>query len=311
MKIASFVSQMKYSDENIAKLESIGEFIQNNTNKISEDDLIEQVKDVDYILAGSSGVQNFSKRVFAAALNLKVISVFGSGVDFIDLEAAREADVLITNAKGANAQSVAEHVFGMALNLSKKITESHIALKDMEANFEGFRGVELFGKTIGIVGFGEIGSRVAAIAKGFNMNIVYHKREKLASSEYKFVELEELFATSDLIVVTVPGTANTQGMINGDLLAEMKSTAILVSTSRESVIDETAILATLAAGKILGYGFDADINEPPNPDFYNYPNVLVTPHTAFFTAESEVNVENTTVDNIVKFHQGVLQNVVG
>ncbi len=311
MKIASFVSQMQYSNENIARLESIGEFIQSSANKISEEELIEKVKDVDYIIAGSSGVKTFSKEVFAAAKNLKIISVLGSGVDYIDLEAAKAANVLITNAKGANAQSVAEHVFGMALNLSKKITESHVALKDSGVNFEGFGGVELFGKTIGIVGLGEIGSRVAAIAKGFNMHVVYNKREKLASSEYQHAQLDELFTISDLIVVTVPGSPSTQGLIGRDLLSKMKATAILVSTSRESVIDEAAILATLEAGKILGYGFDADINESPNPDFYNYPNVLITPHTAFFTAESEVNVENTAVDNIVKFHQGIHQNVVG
>jgi D-3-phosphoglycerate dehydrogenase len=310
MKIASFVSQMKYSDENIARLESIGELIQSNANKISEEELIEKIKDIDYIIAGSSGVKTFSKEVFAAAKNLKIISVLGSGVDYIDLEAARAANVLITNAKGANAQSVAEHTFGMALNLSKKITESHIALKDRGVNFEDFGGVELYGKTIGIVGLGEIGSRVASIAKGFNMDIVYYKREMLASREYKYVQLNELFAISDLIVVTVPGNNSTAGMIGRDLLSKMKDTAILVSTSRESVIDEAAILEKLASGKIQGYGFDADINEPPNPDFYNYPNVLITPHTAFFTAESEVNVENTAVDNIVKFHQGIHQNVV-
>lgn len=169
MKIASVATQMNYQDTNVKKLEEIGTFIRHSVKKFDEDELIELVKEVDYLILGASGIKTFSKKVFEAANKLKVISMLGTGVDVIDLNAARECNVAITNARGANSQSVAEHIFGTALSLSKRIIESHDQLREKGANFEGLKGLELHGKTLGLVGFGEIGSRVAKIAEGFNM----------------------------------------------------------------------------------------------------------------------------------------------
>jgi D-3-phosphoglycerate dehydrogenase len=310
MKIASIVTQMDYSDSNVGKLKQIGEFIQHSVKKIDEDELIELVRDVDYLILGSSGIKFFSKKVFSVAKKLKVISMLGAGVDVVDLDAAKESNVLITNARGANSQSVAEHIFGVALSLSKRIVESHEKLREKGVNFEGFEGIELYGKTLGIIGFGEIGSRVAKIASGFDMEVLYYQRTRLDINEYKYVGLEDLFSRADIIVVAVPGNESTNGLINQELLSKMKNKSILVSISRESVVDEEYILEMLDSKKIFGFGFDADINESPNPLFYKYPNVVITPHTAFFTQESEAKVENTAVENIIKFHEGNPQNIV-
>jgi phosphoglycerate dehydrogenase-like enzyme len=205
---------------------------------------------------------------------------------------------------------VAEHIFGVALRLSKRIVESHEKLREKGVNFEGFEGIELYGKTLGIIGFGEIGSRVAKIASGFDMEVLYYQRTRLDINEYKYVGLEDLFSRADIIVVAVPGNESTNGLINQELLSKMKNKSILVSISRESVVDEEYILEMLDSKKIFGFGFDADINESPNPLFYKYPNVVITPHTAFFTQESEAKVENTAVENIIKFHEGNPQNIV-
>lgn len=310
MKIASIVTQMPYQKQNVAKLEEIGEFIQHNTAKAETDELIDLLKDVDYLITGGSGVKYLGEEVFKQAENLKVISLLSSGVDYIDLEAAKQHGVTVCNAKGANAQSVAEHLLGMTLNLSKKISQSHRGLRDEGKNFVDYEGIELFGKTAGIIGFGEIGSRYAQMVSGMGMKVLYNSTTPKVKSEHQFADLDTLFSKSDLIAVAVPGNDETKNLISKDLLSKLKEKAIIVSISREFVINEQAILEFLESGKLFGYGFDADINEQPNPRFYDFPNVIITPHSAFFTHQSEINVEDTAVENIVKFHAGQPQNIV-
>lgn len=312
MKTISIVTHLHYTPDQHAKLAGIGEFVEHNVNKISEEELASLVTDADYIILGASGVQHFGEIAFQSAKNLKTISVLGSGVDFIDLDAAKAHNVVVSNARGANAQSVAEHAFGMVLSLSKRITESHIGLKDHDASFTQFEGIELSGKNIGIIGFGEIGSRVGRIAKGFEMEVYFHQRTKAVGldGEYEQVDLDRLLEISDVIVVTVPGNPTAEGMISSEQFAKMKKGAILVSISRESVIDKNATLQALDSEKLFGFGFDADISTLPDPVYYKYPNVLITPHTAFITVESGIKVINTAIENILKFHEGEIQNRV-
>lgn len=308
MKIVSLVSQMKYQPKNISLLENLGEFVNINAKKMSEADVAEALKDADFAIVGSSGVEQIGEMVFKSTPKLKAISVLGAGTDFIDLEAAETAGVAVCNAQGANSRSVAEHVWGMILNLSKKITTSHNELKHNKATFVNFEGMELRGKTLGIVGFGDIGSKVAEIGLGFGMDIAYNKRNPLAENKYQYMKLPELFTNSDVIVVAVPGNKSTKGLISAELISKLHSKSILISISRESVIDEQSILQKLQTRDIFGFGFDADINEAPNPEFYKYDNVLITPHTAFYTTESELQVENVVVENLIKFTQGKIQN---
>lgn len=160
MKIVSLVSQLEYTDEQLAKLESLGEFINYHVQKIAGDEIVKRIDDADILIVAGSGVTEITPEVLKKCKNLKFISALTSGVEYIDIEAAKKLGIKVSNLRGANSESVAEHVWGLILSLSKKITESHNGLRKGEYQFSHFEGIELQGKTIGILGFGEIGSKM-------------------------------------------------------------------------------------------------------------------------------------------------------
>lgn len=308
MKIKSICKGMEYSKEHTKRLEALGEFENINITKASEDEIIEILKDTDMAIVGSSGVEGITDKVLNKLPNLKIISLLGAGAEFIDKESAKRHNILICNAKGGNSQSVAEHTFGMILSLSKRITESHISTKSGDYNYLNFEGIELSGKTIGIVGFGEIGSRVANIAKGFGIKIITYSRTKKEIDGVEFVELDELLKSADVIVATISLSVETENMFGVEEISKMKDNVIFVNPSREGLIEKDAFLDALEENKFFGFGMELDINEVPDERFYKYPNVLLTPHTAFFTAESEENVNNIAIENLEKFVKGEPQN---
>ncbi|KXK26251.1 MAG: (S)-sulfolactate dehydrogenase [candidate division WS6 bacterium OLB20] len=310
MKIVSIVSQMQYCPDLLVKLQAFGELVQANEHKADEDRIISLLKDADGAIIGASGVSRIGPDVFAACRKLKVISLLGAGYDFIDIQAATAAGVKVLNARGANSQSVAEHTWGMILGLSKRITESHIATAAGNKSFEPFLGIEMMGKTIGIIGPGEIGRRVAKIAAGFDMNILAHSRSETPVDDLTMVSKQELLKQSDVVVVTVPLNDSTRNMISGEDLALMKPTAILINPAREGLIDKEAVLAALARKRLFGFGMELDINSAADQRFYDFPNVILTPHTAFFTGESEERVDSLAVENILSFFMGSIQNPV-
>ncbi len=237
-------------------------------------------------------------RLLAKAPNLLAVCSLGAGYDVIDVDACTEAGVLVCNQSGANKEAVAEHALGLMLALSKKIMETDRAVRK-ESSVERFRyvGSELLGKTVGIVGLGNIGSRVAEICKvAFRMTVLaydpYLSRERMAARNAEKVDLKELLQRSDYVTLHCPRTPETLGMIGYDELCLMKPTAIFINTSRGGTYDESGLARALAEGRIAGVGIDVFLEEPPASDhpLMAFGNAILTPHNAGSTREAHANV---------------------
>ena len=237
-------------------------------------------------------------RLFAKAPNLLAVCSLGAGYDVIDVDACTKAGVLVCNQSGANKEAVAEHAVGLMLAISKKIMEADRAIRKQNG-IERFRyiGTELFGKTIGIIGLGNIGARVAEICKAaFRMTVLaydpYLSMEKMAGRGAEKVELEELLQRADYLTMHCPRTQETLGMIGYEQLCLMKPTAFFINTSRGGTYRESDLARALGERKIAGAGIDVFLEEPPPTDhpLMAFDNVIVTPHNAGSTREAHENV---------------------
>ena len=225
--------------------------------------------------------------------NLLAVSSLGAGYDMVDVEACTERGILVVNNSGANADSVAQHAAGMMLALSKHMVQLDRLVRrqaGVDRFAEGLVGRELTGKTLGIVGLGNIGRRLARIAaSAFGMKVIafdpYLTPADFQERSAEAVDLEALFAESDLVSVHCPLTAETRGMIDGTAFARMKPTAFFITTARGGIHDEPALVAALETGEIAGAGIDVFDDEPPAPGhpLMNFENVLLTPHVAGVT----------------------------
>ena len=284
-----------------------------NRNKINSQATITLLKDIDILVGGSSGFGYLNNDILEKLPNLKMISILGVGTDWIDLKSAKRLNIVISNAKGANAESVAEHIWGIILGLSKKIVEAdrNVSLKG-EYKFINYLGNEVYGKTLGIIGLGEIGKRVARIAKGFNMQIIGSNKGKEKVDGVELVDLVEIYKKSDIIAICVPLTNETKGMVSNSEIKIMKKGVLITSTSREDIVDQSAVIEGLKSGNIGGYGFDADIMRKikKNSEFHKFPNVIITPHTAFYTKEADSKTYDVCIDNVEAYLKGKPINVV-
>lgn len=234
---------------------------------------------------------------------LKVIAKQGVGTDSIDINAAKEKGIKIVTAAGANSESVADLAFLLMLAVSRQLIPANIMVKD--GGWDRVFGHEVWNKNLGIIGFGEIGQRVAHRAKGFSMKISYydiieHKEaEQLIGATRK--ELSELMSWADFISIHLPLNAHTAGTINGNLLSVMKPSAYLINTSRGGVIDEVALLKALIDHKIAGAGLDVFVDEPlKDLTIAQLPNVVATPHMAAYTFEATERVSIQVANSILE-----------
>ena len=273
-----------------------------------EDILCQEVKDVSGIIIRANG--KVTARVMDSAPKLKVIGRHGAGVDNIDLEAAEKRGITVVNTPHAPVEAVVEHVIGCMVVLSKRILESDQALRagnwDVRYHFHAF---EMRGKTLGIVGIGRIGSRVAEIANAIGMEILYYDVVSNPQVEEKFgakkIELEELLKSSDYITLHVPSTPETKYLINAERLKLMKPTAILVNAARGVVVDTMALYDALKSGKLFGAAIDVFEEEPAPADhpLFSLPNVVVTPHMAGHSDDALIAMAMVAKD-IVRVLQG-------
>ncbi len=278
------------------------------------------------------------KRVIDTFPNLKMITVRATGFDNVDLAYAKQKGVTVCNVPSYGSHTVAEFAFGLILSLSRKIPQATQRVKgDGEFDYRGLKGFDLFDKTLGVIGTGRIGSNVIRIAQGFGMKVLAYDAHTNAqlSQELKFsyVSLNELLQTSDIVTIHIPATAETQHLINKDNIGLLKKTALLVNTSRGSIVQTEALLGAVESGSIGGAALDVLENEAElKEDSKNLlrnelepweiknllsekilienPNVIVTPHTAFYTTEAEQAILQTTVENIKGFINGQPKNIV-
>jgi D-3-phosphoglycerate dehydrogenase / 2-oxoglutarate reductase len=241
-----------------------------------------------------------------------VISTSGAGYDPVDVVACTAAGVLVVNQSGANAEAVAEHVVAMLLSLSKNIPQTDRSLrKERGVDREAFKGQNAQGRTIGIIGLGEVGRRVARICgKGLDMRVLAYDpyieasdfRERGAVS----VALDELLAQADYVTIHCPFNAETKGMIGRRELALMRPDAYLITTARGGIVDEEALADALTAGQVAGAGIDVWNVEPPPLDhrLLTFDNVIATYHTAGVTVDSRYTMAQWNAEQVVQIFRG-------
>jgi len=278
------------TDEAMRDLESEGKVIRADCK--SEDELVEKVRD-DNAKVVISEYFKITGQVMDASPFLKGVVVWGIGYDHVDVEAASERGIYVANTRGSNAESVAEHALALMLSLSRKLlrTDAFVRKGGWVSREEAglpheLIAQDLYGKTLGIVGLGAIGSRVARIAHGLNMRVLaydpYVSIEAAKERGAESVGLEKLLRESDFVTLHVVLTEETRGMLRTRELNLMKPTAYLINASRGPIIDEEALIRALREKKIAGAGLDVFIKEPidlENP-LLKFDNVVVTPHCA-------------------------------
>jgi len=305
--LTGMVDQAK---KKFSELESKIEWIL--VDKGDEQELMEKVPGVD-ILVGARN--RMTSNVFEKADRLIFVQQCSAGYDNIDLKAAREKGVNVSNAGGAGVIPVAEHTIMLMLAIAKNLAKSDSTMKAGEWIFGECMGrvYELHGKLLGIVGLGKIGARVAKLAHGFDMKLQYFDPYREDASDLnlpiKKVSLEELLKTSDFVTINALLTPETRGLIGRKELEMMKETAYLVNTSRGAIVDEGALADILAEKKIRGAGIDVygEHGDPPPPDsrLRQLDNVVLTPHIGGVTAEDIYrNFYETSLGNIMAVVRG-------
>lgn len=253
------------------------------------------IADVDGLIV--RGRTKVTKDVINSAKNLKVIARSGTGLDNIDLAVAKEKNISVVNAPGANAESVAEHTIGFMLALARNLVPTVTTLTSGVWAKSDFRGMELMGKTLGIIGMGHIGKRVAELGRAFGMHILEYVRGGA---------LSDILTNSDFVSLHLPLTDLTRGLMGAREFSEMKKTAFFINTSRGAIVDETALVSALKSGTIAGAALDVYAIEPlpPESELLKLPNVLVTPHVAAVSREGENRVSREIAEKIDRILKG-------
>jgi D-3-phosphoglycerate dehydrogenase len=241
------------------------------------------------------------------APNLLIVSSNGAGFDPVDVDACTAAGVVVVNQSGGNANSVAEHAIGMLLTLSKRIIEADRALRrEANVNRNALMGTEAQGKTIGIVGLGNVGRRIAELCRGLlHMNVVAYdpflSATEMAARGGEKVELDDLLRRSDYVSISCPLTKDNRGMIGAREFALMQSHAYFITTARGFIHDEAALAEALRNKQIAGAGLDVWAKEPPPPDhpLLQFDNVLASPHTAGVTREARENMGRIAAQQVL------------
>jgi D-3-phosphoglycerate dehydrogenase / 2-oxoglutarate reductase len=245
--------------------------------------------------------------LLARAPNLLIVSSNGAGFDPVDVEACTAAGVLVVNQSGGNANSVAEHALGMLLTLSKRIIQADRVLRrEANVNRNALMGMEAQGKTIGIVGLGNVGRRIAELCKGLlHMKVLAYdpflSATEMAARGGEKVELDELLRRSDYVSISCPLTRDNRGMIGAREFALMQPHAYFITTARGFIHDEEALAEALRKKLIAGAGLDVWAKEPPPPDhpLLQFDNVLASPHTAGVTKEARINMGRIAAEQLL------------
>jgi D-3-phosphoglycerate dehydrogenase len=271
---------------------------------ITEDELIPLLKDCDGYIAGLDEV---TEKVLSQCKKLKVVSRYGAGVDRVDLAAAKLNNIVVTNTPGVNADAVAELAFGLVLNLARKILL--LNQKTRAGEWVRSTGIELKGKTIGILGLGAIGRNLARYAQGFSMKVIaydpYINEAYAKDNHITVATFEQVIENADVISLHLPLTEETKHLINRDTINRMKPGALLINTSRGGIIDEEAAYEALSDGRLGGLGLDAFEVEPPTGSpLFHLDNVVVTPHTGAHTKEATENMADLAVENLINVLSG-------
>ncbi len=261
--------------------------------KLTPEELKKIISGYDALIVRSQ--TKVTKDIIKNAGKLKFIARAGVGLDNVDVNEASKRGIIVMNAPGGNTVSTAEHTFSLILALSRNIPQADRSLKKGEWNRKKFMGVELYGKTLGIIGLGRIGAEVARRALSFKMKVIAHDpfllQERAASLGVESVSIDTLFRKSDFITVHTPLTTRTRHVIGGENLKKMKKGVRIVNCARGGIVDEKALVEAIEAGRVAGAALDVYESEPPGEArIISMDRVVTTPHLGASTEEAQVNV---------------------
>ena len=286
------------------ELETIGDCFDISKSASKDEDLANHIKDSEIVVIRSA--TKLTKEVLDKAEQLKIIARCGVGIDNVDLDFAKSKNIFVTNSPSANLISVVELTVALIISASRKLSLADSHLKKGEWNRSQFLGNELYGKTLGIVGFGKAGRLVAERMKSFGMSIVFYDPYVTDwNGSEESIKLDDLLRTADVVSIHVIKTKDTENLISKDKLDLLKPSSIIVNTSRGGVLDEDYLFELLESEKIFGAGLDVYSNEPPeNVDRYNGLNLVTTPHIGASTNEAQLKAGLETIENIKKILAG-------
>jgi D-3-phosphoglycerate dehydrogenase / 2-oxoglutarate reductase len=269
---------------------------------ISAEDLLREIRNYDAIIV--RGRTKVTEAVLAAAEGLKVVGRMGVGVDNIDLKASEAHGVTVVNCPVATTVSVAELTLGLMLSLIRGIPKANSGMKAGEWLKKELVGTELYGKTLGIIGFGNIGEAVARFALAFEMKVIasdpVRKPDEIKAAGAEPVDLEELLNRSDLITLHIPHINTTHHILDAEAFKQMKDGVHIICPARGGVIDESALLAALESGKVAGAALDVFETEPPGESqLLLHPKVIGTPHIGAQTREAQLRAGHDILSEVV------------
>jgi len=276
-------------------------------HKLSKEALVEQIKNYEGLIVRSE--TKVTKDVILAASKLQVIARAGVGVDNIDVDAATQKGIIVLNSPDGNTLAAAEHTMAMILALARKIPDAHASLKRGEWERSRFVGVELYGKTLGVVGLGKIGREVALRSEAFKMQVLgydpFVNENHAKEIGVNLVSLEELLSKSDVVTVHMPLNAETEKMFNADRFSKMKKGSFFINCARGGLVDEQALCKALSQGPLAGASIDVFAKEPPKDScLLSLNNIVLTPHLGASTEEAQHRVAFDVAEQMAAIFAG-------
>lgn len=310
MKIV-VVDHVHLEEKHIKKLRTLGDLKIFKEPPKTSDELKKRIGEAGIVIVGWS---QLTRNVINSAKRLKMISIWATTCHYVDLEAAKERGIIVTHVPGYATESVAEYTFALLLASVRKLNLADRHVRKGHFDWRPFGGRELAGKTLGIIGTGTIGCRVAEIALAFRMQVLgydkYPNPKRAQEIGFKYVDFNTLLKKSDAVTLHVTLTPGTEKLIGKKEMDTMKNGAIIINTSQGKVIDEKALAAALKSDKLSCAGLDVLEEEPPpkNNPLFKLDNTVLSPHIGFNTVEAEARCTDICVDNVAKFIEGKQQN---
>ena len=281
----------------------------------SQEELLDRIRDADILLCNKTQI---GKREMDAAENLRYIGIFATGYNNVDTAYARQKGITVCNAPGYSTEAVAQHTFSLLLQIMNRTADYNwlVARGDWKQSptFTMFPYplYELSGKTLGIVGYGAIGRRVADIAKAFGMRILVHNRSRVQDETVNQAPLDTLLRESDVVSLHCPLNKDSENMMNAEAFSKMKQGAVLLNTARGPLVDEQALYDALVSGKLMAAGIDVLCQEPMAQDctLCDLPNCYITPHVAWAGLETRIRLVGVVEENLKAFLSGSPIHVV-
>ncbi|TCP28938.1 D-3-phosphoglycerate dehydrogenase [Scopulibacillus darangshiensis] len=294
------------SDSGLKQLYDHPGFIVDKQTGLEPHELKKVIKDYDALIVRSQ--TNVTEEILEAAERLRIVARAGVGVDNINVDAATKKGIIVINAPGANTIAATEHTLAMMLSLARQIPLAHQSTSGGKWERKAFKGVELYQKTLGIIGMGRIGTEVAKRAKGFQMSILgfdpYLTEDRAKKLGITKASLDDIAQNSDFITVHTPLTHNTKALVNKEYLQKVKEGVRIINCARGGIIDEAALIEAIKEGRVAGAALDVYEQEPPaNPDLLESSKVIVTPHLGASTQEAQEKVAQEVSAEIIEIFE--------